>query len=186
MIKKCNETTKRNIIDMAVSFSSMARVFKEGSIDDIEKKLYVDIKKFYSIKSKHEFNERHKNFCLWFTRTILTSKKKKNNSNHTSFGQAAKVLDIVLKVYFYYCHLPSKETSSRIIPWLNGAIDTKILEKIKSKSNKSFPAGVKSIADIDKETYEKLQEIINDKSNKSKKLPVEYEDALWRKLNKKE
>lgn len=185
MTKSYTDTKQKNIIDMAITFSAMTRVFEAKSIKRIRKKLYECIKEFSSVTTKDEFKMKHEKFCEWFINNIKTSKKTQHNKlRKVTFGQAAKVLDVVLKVYIYYCNLPSDKVSSRIMPWLNGAIDTKILKKIKPKSKNSLLTKVKTIADIDKGDYKELQEILNNKSIKCKMFPVQYEDVLWRKLNR--
>ena len=56
----------------------------------------------------------HADFCGWFTQNIDRAQKKKQRESgaairKSSYGQAAKVIDIAAKVYVYYCALPSRE-----------------------------------------------------------------------------
>jgi hypothetical protein len=130
MKTRAEEAKQRNIIDMAISFSAMGRIFGKGSTDKMRKKLYEYIDEFFNAQSKEQYNKKHREFCKWMTENITRSKKEgkaANPSKKASWGQAAKVIDIALKVCIYYCNLPSPPASSRIVPWLNGGIDTALL-----------------------------------------------------------
>ena len=123
---------------------------------------------------------------------IRTAERKNDErlikrSQYASWGQAAKVIDIVLKVCIYYCNLPSPEVSSKIIPWFNGAIDTRILEDFKKRYNSPIISRVSTIEDIDKAIYKKLQEMIRTDIKKSfngEVFSVQYDDIKWRELNR--
>jgi hypothetical protein len=65
----------------------------------------------------------HRNFCRWFVKTIRLAKSEEA----PSYGHAAKVLDLALKVYVYYCKMPGPARAESLTPWLNGAIDTHFL-----------------------------------------------------------
>lgn len=177
---------------MAVSFSAMARVFEKRSAEKIKARLNETIDDFFSCKSSEEYCEKHYNFCIWFTSNIKTAERWKNNkmikeSHFASWGQAAKLLDIVLKVCIYYCNLPSVEDSSRILPWLNGAIDTPIMEDLRKRYGSAILSQTKTIESIDRQMYEKLQSLIREeikKSFNSEIFAVQYDDIKWRELNR--
>lgn len=156
-IKQCN------IIDVAVSFSAIGRIFKRGSTEKIRKKLYECIDEFFDVRSEEEYCKKHKEFCEWITENIMTSRRKgklTKASKKASWGQAAKMIDITLKVCIYYCKLPSPSVSSKIVPWLNGGIDTTILKNLKKKCDPPFLRGISTLAAINRETYDKLQRCI--------------------------
>jgi uncharacterized protein (DUF2267 family) len=192
MKQKAKEVKIKNIIDMAVSFSAMARVFEKGSAEKIKARLNETIEDFLSLKSSGEYYEKHDNFCSWFVSNIKTTERLKNDkiikeSHLASWGQAAKILDIVLKVCIYYCNLPSVEDSSRILPWLNGAIDTPIMEDLKKRYSPAILSQTNTIESIDRQTYEELQKLIrNDirKAFNNEIFAVQYDDIKWRELNR--
>ena len=192
MKAKAKKVKIQNIIDMAVSFSAMGRVFEKGSTEKIKARLNNCIDEFLNMSTKQEYQTKHKQFCEWLTTNMKTAERKKHGriikrSQYASWGQAAKVIDIVLKVCIYYCNLPSAEVSSKIIPWLNGAIDTRILDDLKKRYNSSIISQASAIQDIDKARYEELQQIINTDIKKSfngEISPVQYDDIKWRELNR--
>ncbi|NQT84380.1 hypothetical protein HQ563_15250 [bacterium] len=192
MKSKAKKVKMQNIIEMAVSFSAMQRVFEKGSIEKIKAKLNNCIDEFLNLSTKQEYQRKHKEFCAWFTRNIRTAERKKDGriikrSQYASWGQAGKVIDIVLKVCIYYCNLACAEVSSKTIPWLNGAIDSRILKDLKKRYNSSIISQASTIEDIDKATYEELQQMINTDIKKSfngEISPVQYDDIKWRELNR--
>ncbi len=192
MKEKAEKVKIQNIIDMAISFTAMGRVFEKGSTEKIKAKLNNYIKDFFNLSTKEEYYGKHKEFCEWFMKNIKTAERKKDEriikrSQDASWGQAAKVIDIVLKVCIYYCNLPSAEVSSKITPWLNGAIDSRILEDFKNRYSSPLISQASTIEDIDKATYEKLQEMISTDIKESfngEIFPVQYDDIKWRELNR--
>jgi hypothetical protein len=192
MKAKAEKVKIQNIIEMAVSFTAMGRVFEKGSTEKMKAKLNNCVEEFLNLSTKEEYQRKHKEFCEWFTTNIKTAERKKDGriikrSQYASWGQAAKVIDIALKVCIYYCNLPSAEVSSKIIPWLNGAIDSRILDDFKKRYNSSIISQASTIEDIDKATYEKLQQIINtdiEKSFNGEIFAVQYDDIKWRELNR--
>lgn len=177
---------------MAVSFSAMARVFEKGSAEKIKVRLNETVEDFFSLTSSEEYYKKHDNFCSWFTGNIKTAERWKNGklikeSHFASWGQAAKVLDIALKVCIYYCNLPSVEDSSRILPWLNGAIDTPIMENLKMRYSAAILSETNTIESIDRQIYGQLQKLIREdirKSFNNEIFAVQYDDIKWRELNR--
>ena len=181
--EKAKKAKKQNVIDMAFTFSAMSRVFKKGSNNKIRQKFNNFLEQFFDLNTKREFNNKHSKVCKWISTNIKTSKK----SEYVSWGQAAKITDIVLKVYFYYCRLPSPKVASKIIPWLNAAIDTQLLNHLKNQYNSQVISQVSSLKDINKKTYNELQNIILSeikKQYRDKIFPVQYDDIKWRELNR--
>jgi hypothetical protein len=180
MKEKAKEAKVKNIIEMAATFSAMARVFKSESMEKIKPKVMECLEKLQDVRTESEYHKHHDEFCTWFTRTIKTAKTQRL----ASWGQAAKILDVALKVCVYYCHLPSEEASQRIVPWLNPAIDTPLLKNLKRRYDFS---GASTLADIDIEKYEELQKIIRtdiERSFNGEVYPVQYDDIKWRELNR--
>jgi CRISPR/Cas system-associated endonuclease/helicase Cas3 len=188
MTKEAEKAKELMIIDMAVSFSAIGRVFRKGSIEKIRKKLYEHIEDFFSVSSEEEYCKRHMEFCEWITENIMTAKRRGNEikvPKKASWGQAAKLIDVAMKACIYYCKLPSPSASSRIAPWLNAGIDTAILKDLKKKYDLPFLRGISTLADINKETYDELQKIIRS-DIREEIIPVQYDDMMWRKLNQRD
>jgi hypothetical protein len=185
------KTRQRNVLDMAITFTAMVRVFKEGAKSTILAELSKFCGALPTISSSTVFEEMHHGFCTWFVNNIVTAEKKINGetriqSSAASYGHAAKVLDIVLKVYVFYCHFPTNEDSEKLIPLLHAAIDTPILKFL---SNKFPNADIKAstIKEIDEQQYSLLQRLLGEdiyQSYQSSILPVEYDDLMWSELNR--
>lgn len=186
-----NTCKLENIIEMALISSAMFRVFEKGAKEKIinELNFFEEIKKFFEIKEKEQFDKLHSELCNKLKNKIRSYDKenKEKSFSKASFGQAAKVVDIVLKVCIYYCELPGKNKSKIIAELLNSPIDTPILEYVKNKyQDKEVKA--KSIKGINKIKYEKIQKLIRDEIDKeynSEILAVQWDDIKWRELQKK-
>jgi len=182
----------RNIIDLAFGFSAMTRVFEKGSTGKIVNQLNEVLSQLSYLNNEREFADFHDGFCRWFVRNVKTAERTKRDGTKkptgaASYGQGAKVLDVVLKVYVYYCHLPDSDTSKRMTQWLNPGIDTKMMGYLKG-----LPGGkgvsATSIEQVDKNTYIKLQVLVRkdiEASLPTGTLPVQLDDIKWRELNKK-
>lgn len=177
---------KGNIIDMALAFTSMMRVFAKGSKVIIARGLGELCDQLAGVHSPADFERLHRAFCEWFVGTIKTAKKGSRASGPASYGHAAKTLDIALKVYVYYCGQPSAELAERLIPMLHGAVDTPIMKHLKS----SFPeAGIKAatIGQVDEGIYTRLQALVTQDIQArylGQICPVQYDDIMWHELNR--
>ena len=185
------EIKQKNVIDMALTFTAMIRLFEKGSKYKIADKLYNEFQKLGEIQNIDDFQEFHKNFCDWFTNNIKTAQRERNNkiikkSCYSSYGHPAKLLDVSLKVYVYYSSLPDKTTAEKLLPFLNTAIDNPILKYLK----KLFPNEnilAKTVEEIDENTYAKLQRLIRFdimKRFNNDILPTQYDDIMWNHLNR--
>ena len=179
---------KQNIIDMAVGFTAMMPLLQERSADLIKEKLADLLEGLDRISSDQDFSKMHRDFCQWFVKTIRLAKTEEPSS----YGHAAKVLDLALKVYVYYCKMPSPSKAESLMPRLNGAIDTPILrhlfKKLEDIYSKSYPPHyLWTIKMIDWEDYDLLQKVIRQDirdSFKDKLLPVQYNDIMGRRLDR--
>ncbi len=127
---------RKNIIEMALDFTAMIRIFAKDSKARIAEKLEEFFLSLAEIQDRDDYEARHRYFCEWFKENIRTAEKKlKNGSVHSggasSYGQAAKILDVSSKVFVYYCAQPTPEIAERIVPLLHGAIDTAIMKHLK-------------------------------------------------------
>lgn len=186
------ETAKnKNIIEMAFDFTAMKWLFSKGSTPKIHRKLETSFALFGGIREQKDYDLMHADFCAWFTQNIDRAQKRKQRESgaairKSSYGQAAKVIDIAAKVYVYYCALPSRETAQVLLPLLNGAVDNEIVKHLIRK----FPdAGVESkqLEDIDRPKYDQLQSLVRREIREdfnSEIVPVQYDDILFRRLNR--
>lgn len=179
------------IIEMALDFAAMTRVLSKGSNPQIIPKLDELFAGLDSIHEPSMYDQRHAEFCAWFTEKIDTAEKKLKNgrikpAGPSSYGHAAKVLDITAKVYVYYCAQPSPEVAQMIVPMLHGALDNQIIGHLIQR----FPkAGItaETINNVDRGEYEKLQSLVNTEIREdfnSEIYPVQYDDILFRRLNR--
>ncbi len=182
---KIEKIKTKNIIDMGMTFSAMGRVFEKGSTKEIKDNLQgLLLGDFSDLNTKDGYKEIHETFCEWLTNNIKTAR---GDTRNASWGHAAKVIDVVLKVCIYYCELPSKEESRKILPELNGAIDTSILGYLKKEYNNQKISKITSLKEINREKYEILQEMIRKdiKQNHDGDIyPVQWDDKKWREYNR--
>ena len=180
-----------NIIDMALTFTAMMRLFERNSKPRIAKKLSELFGNLDTTTSHEQYKSIHHEFCLWFAKSIQTAEKTFKNGRTkskqlASYGQAAKILDISIKVFVYYCGQPNPTTAENLIPFLNGAIDNPILAYLKTKyPNTKITSS--TIEQINESAYRDLQKLIALdvlKSFDNEIYPVQYDDILWNKLNR--
>lgn len=173
--KRAQKSRIENIAYMGVRYSAMTRVFRKGSKESIVHKVEAAYRRLEDVENEEEYRRVHRSFCRWFASNIRTAKGRRK----ASYGQAAKTLDVAMKVFVYYCGLP-RGNSSKIVRWLNCAIDTKILRNLKrrfsdlSDIRAYFPRGIGN-----EETYTRLQAAVwKDIESKYSGaiLPVEYDD----------
>ena len=179
----------KNIIDMALGFTAMMRIFSEGSKPKIEQKLEDLFDNLENINTCNEYEACHQEFCIWFTHKIQTAGKKTRNGGFrpgqpASYGQGAKVLDIAIKVYVYYCSQPTPVIAERLLPLLHGAIDVKIMNHLKKSTGEGATIRATTIKEVDEHGYQVLQSLVLAGSLSWKVHPVQYDDILWRRLNR--
>ncbi len=190
-----DEAKRQNIVNMSFGFGAMTRLFKQGEREKIISELGVRLPKIASSKDDKEFRKQHDDFCCWFKDNIKTAERKSKRdglvikkSNRASYGQGAKVLDVALKIFVYYCQLPDLKTAKQTMGWLNAAIDTKMMKYLKKMpDSESSSIEATSIEDVDEETYAELQKLVHKdiKQQNFRILPVQWDDIMWRRLNNK-
>jgi len=161
----------RNIIGMAWDFTGMQRVFEKKSgplVCNLLEKLLEEIEVDPS-------NFLHGKLCRQIQSSIKTTLGKV-----PSYGQAAKVVDIAMKVIVGYCRLPNERIAQIVAPNLHGAIDTPILKRIKEEYK--VARGIFTISRIDEVVYAEIQSRLKERANQMRCSPIEYDDWLWRKL----
>jgi hypothetical protein len=135
----------KNIIGMGLDFSSMMRLFEEGSEDKLWDKIVYDVApRIFKAHSEEEFNQIHNEFCYWGTGKIITAQKKRKNGGiikkgPATHGQIAKTFNVALKVAVYYCHLPDYQKSAEIVKWLHAGVDTRLMAMLKKRLKGKHP-----------------------------------------------
>ena len=192
--REVKEVKTKNIVDMAIGFTAMTRVFEKRSVSKIRDKLESVLPEICYATSEDNFRSRHHNFCQWFAQNVKTAERKKGeliikSSTSASYGQGAKVLDVVLKVFVHYCRLPSPEAAEKIQKWLNAAVDTKMLKYLKALLGaETLLVRATTVEQVDENTYMILQKLVWRDINKTfagSILPVEWDDIMWRRLNRR-
>lgn len=173
MKTKVEVARMKNIIRMAWDFTGMQRVFqkKSGPI------VWNLLKKLLDKIELDPYNFSHEKLCRQIQRSIQTTRKGTRKEREPSYGQAAKVVDVAMKVLVGYCRLPDKRTARLIAPRLHAGIDNKILK------NHLKVKGIASLREINKARYEKLQSRLSKEAKDKGCSPIEYDDWLWRKSN---
>jgi len=187
-LEQAEEAKKQNMMDMAVGFTAMMPLFQERSADLIKEKLTELFDGLDRISSDQDFSKMHRDFCQWFVKTIRLAK----SGEPSSYGHAAKVLDLALKVYVYYCNMPSSAKAEYLMPRLNGSIDTPILRHLFKKLEDIYgrspsPHYLWTIKMIDKDNYDLLQKVIRQDIRdtfEGKLSPVQYDDIMGRHLDR--
>jgi hypothetical protein len=181
------QAKKRNTIDMAVGFAGIMPLFQEGSADRIKEKLTETFEGLERIGLDEEFNKMHRAFCRWFVKTIKLAKTEEPSS----YGHAAKVLDLALKVYVYYCRMPSPAKAELLTPRLNGVIDTPILRHLFTRLQDMYgkpspPHYLWTIKMINEGDYDLLQKALRQEIRDSfddRISPVQYDDIMGQRLD---
>jgi len=174
----------KNIIDVGLTASAMIRLFEQGTK---EKKLrgpiLKTVAKIFEAKSEAEFKRIHSAFCQRGTSEITLARKNK----FASYGQIAKTLDVVLKVAVYYCHLPECEKSKELSGWLNAAVDTKMMTKLRKLYPKDLKPWPRTIEEVNRQNYDDIQRIVRKfirEEHQDSITPVQFDDYYWRELNR--
>jgi len=191
-IEEANLIRYKNIIDIAISFSGMNRVFEQGSKQKIAGKLESSFSLLAGIEGKDDFEKIHSDFCEWFVNNVFTAErvlknKRVKKSRSASYGQGAKVFNIALKVYVYYCNLPDHETAARLLPMLHSAVDTIMMEHLKKKYPKEN-LKAETIEAVNKSDYFVLRKMVNQHIKDEFDKPirsVHYDDIMWYRLNRR-
>jgi hypothetical protein len=182
----------KNVIDMSITFSAMNRVFEKGTKQKIADKLENSLGLLTAIDGKDSLEKVQSKFCEWFIKNVSTAEKMLKNkkikkSRSASYGQAAKVFNVAGKVYFYYCHLPDCESATKTLPVLHAAVDTVMMKNLKRKYPKNN-IKAETVEAVTKLEYISLQKLIarhiEDEFN-NLIFPVQYDDIMWRRLNRR-
>lgn len=187
-IAQVRELRATNILDMALGFTATLRVFRSDSKDAVLPMLFDAFERAGKVRSKAEFETIHAGFCNHFVARIQTAGKTLRNGRvmtpaPASYGHAAKMFDVCAKVWFYYCQLPTEPDAQCVCEYLHTGIDTPILKRL----TKAFPkrgVAATTIAEIDAQQYSLLQQLTTELRGPTGLNAVEFDDWLWRDLNR--
>ena len=192
-LKSPQEARLHNIIDMGLDFSAMIRLFEEGSKSTLRAKILTVLPTVFEAESEKHFKDIHSSFCIWGMNNIkLATRRRKGQiikkAGPASYGQIAKIFDVVLKVVVYYCHLPNCDKSQQISKWLNAAVDTRLLACLKKRYPEDMPSWPTTIEKVDSSSvYMAIQEVVHRVINEAHNggiTPVQFDDIYWQALNR--
>jgi hypothetical protein len=168
-LSKMERLRFENIIDMGLAYSTMLRVFVEGSKEELANRLIgMTVEKIFNAGSEDEFDKAHADFCNWGICTIRQAK----GGALASYGQIAKTLDVTLKVAVYYSHLPSCDQSKKLCEWLNSAVDANMMYELRKKHPDAIKPWPTTVKEVDKNAYLKMQQLVR------QEIVAEYDDAI--------
>lgn len=173
-----------NIINIGLRFSDMLRVFKKGSKNIIYQQAQSTLGQLFKTECQEEFNQIHSEFCKWGIQEISLAKKNANHDSMASYGQVAKMLNVLLKVAVYYCHLPNYEKAICLLPLLDAAVDNDMMSLLKNHYPNALKRWPKTVYEVKEKEYLIIRDIvykfIGDKHQNSI-LPVHFDDIYFRK-----
>ena len=87
----------------------------------------------------------------------------------------------------YYCHLPDCESVAKLLPVLHAAVDTRMMKNLKKEyPRESIKA--ETVEAVSEPEYFALQKLVSkhieDEFN-NLILPVQYDDIMWHRLNRR-
>jgi len=158
------KTKRETLVNSAVNYTTMLRVFKPRSKERICRKLQEVLCKVKTTP----YEKLHREFCHWFAANIKRAKKYPP----ASYGEAAKTFDVAMKFLVGFCRLPNERAAQRLMPKLHCGIDRLTLRHLKSKCS--------SLVELDDRGYKELQTLLNQEA--SGELPVVYDEVLRQRL----
>jgi hypothetical protein len=182
-----------NIVDMALGFSAMMRLFEEGSKDKILQKFIASRHSIFDVTSAFEFKAAHNGFCEWGVNTIKRAEREKGGvvvkaSGPASYGQMAKTLDVVLHVTVHYAQYPNPEKALMLSKLLNTAMDTKMMAFLSGCYPDALKPWPKTIEQLDnREDYQAMQDTVRrfiQEEHQWALTPVDVDDVYWEALNR--
>lgn len=177
------EVRLRCLIDLGLNFSAMLRLYKRGSKGKLFKKVISEMPSLLQSENEEQFQMAHSSICEWGVKHLLANE----GSGYASYGQIAKTLDVVLKVVIDYGHMPDCGKATQISPWLNSAIDNKMMMMLKREYPDAIRPWPRNIRRVNKEKCVAIQSLVrrfNIERHNSQITPVQFDDIYWWCLNK--
>ncbi|MCJ7632774.1 hypothetical protein MUP77_10345 [Candidatus Bathyarchaeota archaeon] len=186
-VEPCIDVQKvrlRCLIDLGLNFSAMLRLYKKGSKEKFYNKVLSEIPSLLQSENEEQFQMAHSSICEWGVKNLLVNE----GSGYASYGQIAKTLDVILKVVIDYGHMPDCYKAKQMSPWLNSAVDNKMMNMLK----KNYPNVIKpwpsNIRQVNREKYLVIQSLVrrfNTEKYNNRITPVQFDDIYWWCLNKR-
>lgn len=132
-IKKLKEKEPEAVVSTIALMAynpSIGRVLERGGVKKFQKMALSFSQKLPQIRSKDGFNKFHREWVEKIRKEIKT-----NKGFICSYGQAQKAINVFLKLYVDWSHLPNAKTAKRILPFLHVPLDSLLMGAIK----KEFP-----------------------------------------------
>lgn len=172
------------LIDLGLNFSAMLRLYRKGCKEKIYNKVLSEMPSILQSENEEQFQVAHASICEWGVRNLPANERLA----YASYGQIAKTLDVILKVVIDYGHMPDCCKAKQISPWLNSAVDNKMMNMLR----KNYPDAMKpwptSISQVSREKYLIIQSLVrrfNIEKHDSNITPVQFDDIYWWYLNKR-
>lgn len=178
-----HEVRLRCLIDLGLNFSGMLRLYKARSKQKLYAKLLSEIPSVLGAEGEKQFQMRHLSICEWGEKNLPTN----GDPGYASYGQVAKTLDVVLKVVIDYGHMPDCIRAKQLSPWLNSAIDNKMMKMLKREYPGAIARWPTSIRRVTKDKYLAIQSLVrrfNLEKHDNQITPVQFDDLYWWCLNK--
>jgi len=177
------EVRLRCLIDLGLNFSAMLRLYKRGSKQRLHAKVLSEIQSLLKAESEEQFQRSHSSICEWGVKSLPANE----GSGYASYGQAAKTLDVVLKVVIDYGHMPDCSKAKQLSPWLNSAVDNEMMTMLKREYPDAIKPWPRSIRRVNKEEYLAIQSLVrrfNIEKHDNQITPIQFDDIYWWCLNK--
>ncbi len=191
-INDADEAKLHNIVDMALIFSAMIRLLQKGSKQRLKTMTLSILNDVFKAETEIQFNNVHEAFCDWGVNNIMLAEKRRNGriikeSAPVSYGQIAKIFDVILAVVVYYSHLPDYNKSLVISKWLHAAVDTKMMKHLKNVYPGDIRPWPATIEQVKHNEYLAIQEVVNkfiDEKHGGTITPTQFDDIYWEALNR--
>jgi len=186
------EAKLHNIVDMALEFSAMLRLLQAGSKQKLKNMTLSKLDEVFKAETEAEFNELHDAFCNWGVHNIVLAIKRRNGqvikeSGPVSYGQIAKIFDVIFAVVIYYSHYPNYEKSLLISEWLHAAVDTKMMKLLKNAYPGDIGSWPTTIEQVKPGEYLAIQKAVKKfikEEHGGSITPVQFDDIYWEALNR--
>ncbi len=186
------EAKLHNIVDMALEFSAMLRLLQAGSKQKLKNMTLSKLDEVFKAETEAEFNELHDAFCNWGVHNIVLAIKRRNGqvikeSGPVSYGQIAKIFDVIFAVVIYYSHYPNYEKSLLISEWLHAAVDTKMMKLLKNAYPGDIGPWPTTIEQVKPGEYLAIQKAVKKfikEEHGGSITPVQFDDIYWEALNR--
>lgn len=181
---------EEELITKVMSFMSynpsIGRVLKKGGVNKFQRIIMKMLPELSEINSIEQFNKLHHKYVKKVISNIKTSENSK--SHRASYGQAAKPINVFLKVYVDWSKRPNMAVRKKILPYLHVPLDSILIQSIKENHSQWYECKIKpwtdkqeySLSKINKRIYYRWQKHFREEYCR-KPLIFDVAWALYRK-----